>query len=318
MMHYKLLIVCLGIVIALYGCDEIIEKDISNENVSLLAPTDSVSSDVFNHTFWWEEVEGANKYQLQIVSPSFDSIARLELDTTVSGTKFNYTIRAPGIYQWAVNARNENYETGFHIRTLIIRSDSSLVDQPVILRNPDDNTYTNDEQMIFQWDVIPNADNYTLRTAPSEHFSNPVLDTTIPANANSLTNNFEEGNYYWQVKAASENGSSTKWSAIRQFAIDQTPPQPPEVNHNVNNRSVTFSWQRDSEDQIAKDVLQVFINNSNLQIEESPFEITQPPLQKTVDSLTRGGQYTYFIYSVDRAGNEGAPTDSASFTIPLQ
>ena len=64
-------IASIGILFGFLRCDDIFEDDISTENISLYAPSDSIVTKIITHTFWWEEVEGADEYNLQIVTPDF-------------------------------------------------------------------------------------------------------------------------------------------------------------------------------------------------------------------------------------------------------
>ena len=86
------------------GCAEAIEKDLSKKTVRLMAPSDGIAvADSTALTFAWDSLDGAKQYQLQVVSPSFDSIVYLYADTTIKGFLFTlpvFTVR--GRYQWRV------------------------------------------------------------------------------------------------------------------------------------------------------------------------------------------------------------------------
>src|SRR6185369_6148207 len=85
------------------SCDDFIEKDISKKNVMILSPPDGYVTNSLTQTFWWQEIDGAEQYNLQVVRPNFSSVQQLVLDTTTSGNKFNYSF-LPGIYQWRIRA----------------------------------------------------------------------------------------------------------------------------------------------------------------------------------------------------------------------
>lgn len=87
------------------GCDEALEKDLSKEQVTLLAPVNNLVSGDSSQTFAWQSLEDANAYELQIVSPRFDSIVQFVADTTVKTTFFQFSLQ-PGSYQWRVRAQN--------------------------------------------------------------------------------------------------------------------------------------------------------------------------------------------------------------------
>ena len=56
------------------ACNDIIAKDISEETPVLILPgaNDTISSNPVQ--FKWEEMEGATKYKLEVVHPSFSNI----------------------------------------------------------------------------------------------------------------------------------------------------------------------------------------------------------------------------------------------------
>ena len=101
------------------GCGDFFETDISNIEVNLLAPADSLVSTTELQTFWWDYIDGAYQYQLRIVNPCFSEIETIIVDSLVNDNKIKCTL-SPGIYQWGVRAVNGNSETDFSIRSLTI------------------------------------------------------------------------------------------------------------------------------------------------------------------------------------------------------
>jgi hypothetical protein len=94
------------------GCAEIIEKSLTNEQVMLSAPANNVASSDSLQTFYWQKLDGATSYQLQVVSPNFDSIVKLIADTTVNTNMFPISLDT-GQYQWKVRAFNASSTTLF-------------------------------------------------------------------------------------------------------------------------------------------------------------------------------------------------------------
>lgn len=87
------------------GCEEVLEKPLDEKKAVLVAPKDQLQTTTLEHVFHWEEMEGATKYQLQIVTPAFDDIEMFVEDTTVTHLYFSKTLTA-GKYQWRVRAKN--------------------------------------------------------------------------------------------------------------------------------------------------------------------------------------------------------------------
>lgn len=105
MKRNKLLATVIFSCVALMACEEVLEKPLDEKKTVLVAPKDKLQTTELEHAFHWEEMDGATRYQLQIVSPSFDAIERFVEDTTVKKLFFNKTLTA-GKYQWRVRAKN--------------------------------------------------------------------------------------------------------------------------------------------------------------------------------------------------------------------
>ena len=101
------------------GCRDVFEKDISEKEVELIAPADSVDTTHATLTFVWEERDGATGYRLVVVSPSFDRIELYVLDTLVEGNQYTYTLE-PGRYEWGVRPENSAYEGIYRWRVLTV------------------------------------------------------------------------------------------------------------------------------------------------------------------------------------------------------
>ena len=84
----KSICIVLLIVIAAASCKEAIEPNLSNKGLDVLSPADGSTSYDPSITFWWNKLEGASKYRIQIVQNKFDSIPVLKTDTNVAGEQF--------------------------------------------------------------------------------------------------------------------------------------------------------------------------------------------------------------------------------------
>ena len=99
------------ILFLLWNCEEIIlEEDISQEMVRVLAPTDNSVFSITTINFSWEPVEFADKYQLQIAVPNFQEALQIVEDTLVTQSNFTKSLN-PQNYEWRVRALNSAYET---------------------------------------------------------------------------------------------------------------------------------------------------------------------------------------------------------------
>jgi hypothetical protein len=94
------------------GCKEVFERTLDKDTVVLAAPGNNVSSMSASQTFFWEPVDSGVNYELQIVSPRFDSIVRLAADTFIQRNILTLTLDT-AIYQWRVRAFNSSSTTPF-------------------------------------------------------------------------------------------------------------------------------------------------------------------------------------------------------------
>ncbi len=212
-----LLLITLCIFIYL-GCDDIFEEDISEKKFNLYAPSDNITTTEVNQTFWWQEVEDATHYALQIVSPSFQSIEKLVLDSTVTENQFDYTLNE-GTYQWRVKALNNISYTYSDTNTFIIEStDISGVNFDLL--SPTNNLQSPDTVQSFSWENVTGATEYDLRIV-SPSFSSMeelVVDTII--NDQQISILLYNGSYEWRVKAS--NSISETISDTNTVVIDTT------------------------------------------------------------------------------------------------
>ena len=108
------------------SCSTFFETDIESDIVVLLAPADSLRTSMFKHTFWWNHVDDADNYTLQIVSPGFYNIRKLVLDTSITDNHTQYTLY-PDTFEWRVRANNSAYSTPFTTNYLIIDTSNGVL-----------------------------------------------------------------------------------------------------------------------------------------------------------------------------------------------
>jgi len=103
-----------------FACDDITEvEDISENVVSVLAPTDNsilIEGDV---VFSWNSIEDAENYRIQVATPDFDNATQIVLDSVVSLTNISKNLQL-GNYQWRVRAENSEYQTIFTTQSFTI------------------------------------------------------------------------------------------------------------------------------------------------------------------------------------------------------
>tara|TARA_R110001592_G_scaffold11019_18_gene55558 strand:- start:3754 stop:4125 length:372 start_codon:yes stop_codon:yes gene_type:complete len=114
-------------IVLISSCEELLEvPDISGEEVTLLAPSDStvVTQAIVNFT--WNEVFEAKSYHIQVAQPSFLEASQIVVDTlvvvdsTYVGTRFTKTLINNG-YEWRVKALNSDFETEYTTHSFTVQ-----------------------------------------------------------------------------------------------------------------------------------------------------------------------------------------------------
>lgn len=297
-----ILFLILGSVII--SCDDIFEKDLDGEEVNIYSPSNELKTQYNSQNFWWEKKEGALYYNFQIVSPSFDQIEKLLIDTNIAGTKFIYTLY-PGKFQWRLRPANGSSFGKYVIRTLEIDTTLDLRGQEVILRSPGVDFATNRGSIKFSWDKLYNASDFRFEIKnggwDGSRYINPVL-----TQYDTITiGNFAEGTYYWGVQAQN-NGSATVFSN-RKFLIDRTEPKTPILSEPKDSTKTdgwpaTFKWTNTPDGGAAIYDSLVIATDKNFKNSSIKFsqKITNQSQQVNLNAT---GKYYWKVITVDAAGN---------------
>lgn len=113
--------IMLLLILATTHCKEVFEKSLDKDSVLLTGPANNLVTDSSSLAFFWQPIDSGIRYELQIVSPGFDSVARLVTDSTTQANIIYFSL-SPGLYQWRVRAFNSSSTTPFGIpRTLTIQ-----------------------------------------------------------------------------------------------------------------------------------------------------------------------------------------------------
>jgi hypothetical protein len=97
------------------SCEDFQEMDISKIKVQLDAPSNNLQTALSNITFWWDSIDNVQKYNIRVVSKSFNNLETIILDTTVKKTKIIKQLAA-GEFEWrvcAINGDNKAYSDTF-------------------------------------------------------------------------------------------------------------------------------------------------------------------------------------------------------------
>jgi hypothetical protein len=296
---------------------DIIVKDITDKSVTVLAPADNTTTPVNGITFWWEEVDGAERYDVQIVSPSFSTIIQLITDTSVTGDKFTRSLQ-PGTYQWRIRATNNGGSTPWITRNLTIDSTSNMALITVALNSPADSLYTNVLTQTLTWNDVSAAEDYHLKVY-NANTAVSLNDADQATTSKTITFPSADATYIWQVRA--QNNYSISSYSSRKIFIDVTPPTAPVPSHPgtsaANTPTVTINtdslkWSHSASALYDSLYISVYPDST----------FVGPVIHTPITSFSGGqGKYgissgnfafatgqTYFwkVISIDKAGNRSA------------
>lgn len=150
-----------AILITLAGCSEFFEEQIDRASVVLLSPGEAVETTTSVMQFYWEPLDNALFYQLQVAAPSFASPIHFYADTLLTTAVFKIGLE-PGAYQWRVKALNGSSETAYTTRSFNIL-EAALSRQTVLHVAPVDNHVTGQDEISLLWQSIFDATDYRLQ-----------------------------------------------------------------------------------------------------------------------------------------------------------
>lgn len=296
------------------SCKDFIESPVTDKRVEINAPGDGLETNTYNLQFWWEPVEDAIAYRLQVVNPSFASASALIADTLIKGNKFLHTFE-PGEYEWRIRAENGSSQGVYTSRKFTVY-ESSLESQQVQLQAPSNGLLTNQSQLVFHWLPLFGAEGYHLQ-----------IDTNSFADEGKMVFNqklssleyrlplTKDGYYQWRIRAENTTDTS-KWSAVRNFTHDTTPPTRVTLASPANDfngiKPVNLRWNAAT----GADRYQLMVYKSD---SSTPYNNNFPISTNTLSYSFNLGEYGETIYwsvkAIDAAGNVGQESELRRFTV---
>jgi hypothetical protein len=310
-------IIVLALVILNFSCDDILEKDISNDTIQVISPANDtkIESNIVN--FAWNSTKGVDKYRIQI----FESNQVLVLDSLTTKTNITLPLKA-GNYIWRVRGENYAYESIYSFPSnfsTIIPDD--LTNQQVILSSPENDKFVNFINISLNWVALDNATNYSVKivnTATNQEIfsKDSISDTYITLDVPNLA----DGNYEWRVKAKNTD-TETKQYSSRKFNIDTTNPnQPTNVFPSDNaiqtiNSNINFTWSIAPDTGIIKSPITYVIEFSNNVDFTTIIQTKNSTSTSIQQSFSNAGVYYWRVKALDEAGNIGTNSTVFKFTI---
>ncbi|RQO80221.1 hypothetical protein DBR40_00970 [Pedobacter sp. KBW01] len=303
-----------AILLLLAGCSEFIEPSIENRKIEVLAPANKLETNSYQQTFWWNPMADALFYRLQVVSPKFDSVSKLVLDTLITKEKFVYTMD-PGKYEWRVRGENGSSVSDYTKRSLVIFP-SSLTEQSVQLTVPSSGLYFSKPEIRYEWLKLFGATVYRLQVDNNNFLDekNMTLNITT-SNLGFLQTLSQEGTYQFRVRAENATENS-KWSTVRTFSYDATGPEKVSLSSPINkqlvSRPVRLVWNRMAD----AERYEVSVYKSD---EQTPYSKSYPQIVTSTEHVFDAGEIgetiAWRVRAFDKAGNAGAYSEIRTFTI---
>jgi hypothetical protein len=309
--------------VLIYSCTkEFIVKDIKNETVKIMAPVDNLNTPSNTVTFWWEELDGAEEYNLQIVKPTFNSVIQLLVDTTITGNKFT-KVFTPGNYQWRIRAMNGGGNTAYTTRSLTIDTTSNLGLVTVNSISPI-GLLTGANVIDFKWSALNAAEHYEINilngSGASIFSQNNITSTSFSYTFVTTT---DLVNYQWQVKAHN-SFSFSQYNTPNSFTIDVTAPYASTITHPnygdyVIGSSDSLVWLRDGSavcDSVIISLDSNFNSVSRYSKRHYDKKLKFSTMNPTLSTSLSGNNYYWVkILTMDSVKNISAPSSKFKFKI---
>ncbi len=319
MKHFLIL---LGATFALFGCEKIIAKDITGKMPVVIVPTSGSTTAENPVHFKWETMEGAEKYQLMVVSPSFANVQSYVLDTLVSGTDFYYSLDS-NHYEMKLVGVNAGYRSDtLGPIPFDVNAQGGSNSNVITLVSPTDNSAQNSTfNHQFTWQSHPDATSYEFSLREGLDFATgSILEATNNITTSNYTTSLTltEGVYTWGVKAYLTS-SETAFSTFL-FYVDETTPNTPVLSTPVNNDFVsqgliTFVWNNGSDSGTVHTEVTSYLEISSNSSFLTP-EFTTAVVGNSADiTIPTTGIYYWRVYNQDASGNTSAYSNVSQFTV---
>ena len=297
------------------SCDAIIEPSISKKAVQPEVPTDQYQSTNYTVGFWWDEVDNALGYHLQVVTPTFASPGSLVLDTIIKKNTFSFNFN-PGNYQWRVLAQNGSSQTVYTSPRSFTVVATSIKQQAVQLVAPANNLLTNQGNIVFQWNSLYGATKYQLEI-DTNNFVNEsavIFNQTIPGQ--NISFSFPKDQVYqWRVRAQNDTAQA-QWSAVNLVTYDHTPPVQVTLSSPNDGVTVTLpvALQWNTVATAVKYKLYVY-QSDGVTLYNQNFPVLLNTNSYSFNLGKSGDKLYWAITALDAAGNESQLSVQRSFVL---
>jgi len=299
----------------LLSCDDIIEPSISKQLVTLEAPADQYQSTSYTINFWWDPVDHALSYHLQVVSQTFAAPGGLILDTVINTYKFSSTL-SPGNYQWRVMAENGSTQTAWPTPRSFTILAGSITQQAVQLTSPINNLVTNQSPYLFQWSILYGATAYQFEI-DTNNFINESTDVSNQLIAGQQFNfTFPKAQtYQWRVRAQNDTAQA-QWSPVYLVTFNNIPPGQVTLVAPANAATVSLpvSLQWNPVTNAVKYKLYVY-QSDQVTTYNSSFPMVLTSTSYSFNLGSSGNTIYWMVTALDASGNESPASAKNNFVL---
>lgn len=304
----------------LVGCEKIIAEDIAGQTPVLILPSSGSTLTDNQVQFKWEEMEGASKYHLMVVTPGFANPQEYTLDTIVTGTEFSTTLDS-NMYELKLVALNGGYSSDT-LGPIQFEVNTAGGTNSVTLLTPLDGAAGNASfNGVFTWQTVTGATSYEFALKEGTDFTIGTLvdfDNNIVSNSTTSPAVLTEGEYIWGVKAyfgSGETGYST-----HTFVIDTTIPNQPLLGvpldmATVSQGNVTFEWNNGTDGGTVQTPITSRLEIANNTGFTNSTVIDVVVGDAHIENLTAPDTYYWRVINIDAAGNQSPASTVYTFTI---
>lgn len=208
---------------------------------SLVSPANLQEGQDTTLTFEWKQVEGAEKYFLQLsTDPSFADLA--VSDSTTDTLKTVDGLLKGKRYYWRIQIKNNAGSAGpwsdqWNFTTFIsLPTAPQLVSAFPIPMRPD--------YVRCTWRKVNDTDQYLIQMSKQQSFASVYKSATTSDTVATLNGTAEGETYYWRVQASNVAGSGP-WSEVSTITVILAPTDLKLEMSAVNE--ITLSWRDNSD-----------------------------------------------------------------------
>lgn len=295
---------------------DFIVENIEDKTITINAPSNNLVTTGNKITFWWEELDGAEKYNIQVVKPTFTSITEIIADTNIIGTKYSLTLQ-PGSYQWRIKATNAGGSTAYQTYNLKVDTTSNLSSLTVSIINPIANFLTGNQKVNFSWNSLNTATSYQIVLMNSV---NGIIKDTTTALTTYTYSFLSQGSYSWKVRALNDF-SISQYNTALTFSIDLTAPSAPILTSPIHGAVVTptnnLVWNRVGAPDARYDSIFVATDSAFTNIISFTKAYTQSITINSLNNSPPATSTTYWwrLRSIDSVGNRSVFSSQLKFIL---